>query len=33
MTVSSASLQHALLLKTFDASLAQDGVHGSPAHV
>lgn len=33
MTVSSTSLQHALLLKTFDASLAQDGVHGSPAHV
>lgn len=33
MTVSSTPLQHALLLKTFDASLAQDGVHGSPAHV
>lgn len=33
MTASSTPLQHALLLKTFDASLAQDGVHGSPAHV
>lgn len=33
MTASSTPLQHALLLKTFDASLAQDGVQGSPAHV